>query len=124
MKKVRVFENFFLSNNSEVKFILGPCQIESKQHAFEICDEIEKLSKKIGFKYIFKSSYDKANRSSYKSQRGVGIKKGLDILSQIRERFSCPVISDIHDVFQCKIAKEFLDIIQIPAFCVDRQILF
>ncbi len=124
MKKVRVFENFFLSNNSEVKFILGPCQIESKQHAFEICDEIEKLSKKIGFKYIFKSSYDKANRSSYKSQRGVGIKKGLDILSQIRERFSCPVISDIHDVFQCKIAKEFLDIIQIPAFlCRQTDII-
>ena len=116
MKKIKVFENFFLSNNLEVKFILGPCQIESKNHAFEICDEIEKLSKKLGFRYIFKSSYDKANRSSHKSSRGVGIKKGLDILAQIRHKFNCPVISDVHEISQCKIAKEFLDIIQIPAF--------
>ena len=116
MKKIKVFENFFLSNNLEVKFILGPCQIESKNHAFEICDEIEKLSKKLGFRYIFKSSYDKANRSSHKSRRGIGIKKGLDILAQIRHKFNCPVISDVHEISQCKIAKEFLDIIQIPAF--------
>ena len=116
MKKIKVFENFFLSNNLDVKFILGPCQIESKNHAFEMCDEIEKLSKKLGFRYIFKSSYDKANRSSHKSSRGVGIKKGLDILAQIRHKFNCPVISDVHEISQCKIAKEFLDIIQIPAF--------
>ena len=116
MKKIKVFENFFLSNNLEVKFILGPCQIESKNHAFEMCDEIEKLSKKLGFRYIFKSSYDKANRSSHKSRRGIGIKKGLDILAQIRHKFNCPVISDVHEISQCKIAKEFLDIIQIPAF--------
>jgi 2-dehydro-3-deoxyphosphooctonate aldolase (KDO 8-P synthase) len=124
MKKIKVFENFFLSNNLEVKFILGPCQIESKNHAFEICDEIEKLSKKLGFRYIFKSSYDKANRSSHKSRRGIGIKKGLDILAQIRHKFNCPVISDIHEVSQCKIAKEFLDIIQIPAFlCRQTDII-
>ena len=116
MKKIKVFENFFLSNNLDVKFILGPCQIESKNHAFEICDEIEKLSTKLGFRYIFKSSYDKANRSSHKSRRGIGIKKGLDILAQIRHKFNCPVISDVHEISQCKIAKEFLDIIQIPAF--------
>jgi len=116
MKKIKVFENFFLSNNLDVKFILGPCQIESKNHAFEMCDEIEKLSKKLGFRYIFKSSYDKANRSSHKSRRGIGIKKGLDILAQIRHKFNCPVISDVHEISQCKIAKEFLDIIQIPAF--------
>ncbi len=124
MKKVKVFNNFFLSNNLELKFILGPCQIESKQHAFETCYAIQELSKKIGFKYIFKSSYDKANRSSHKSQRGVGIKKGLDILAQIRHKFNCPVISDIHDIFQCKMAKEFLDIIQIPAFlCRQTDII-
>ena len=85
MKRVKVFKDFFLSNNLELKFILGPCQIESKQHAFETCYVIEKLSKKIGFKYIYKSSYDKANRSSHKSRRGVGIKKGLDILAQVRQ---------------------------------------
>ncbi len=124
MKKIKVFENFFLSNNLDVKFILGPCQIESKNHAFEICDEIEKLSKKLGFRYIFKSSYDKANRSSHKSRRGIGIKKGLDILAQIRHKYNCPVISDVHEISQCKIAKEFLDIIQIPAFlCRQTDII-
>ncbi len=124
MKKIKIFENFFFSNASEIKFILGPCQIESKQHVFDICNEIEKLSKRLKFKYIFKSSFDKANRTSHKSRRGVGLKKGLDILSQVREEYSCPVISDIHDASQCKIAKEFLDVIQIPAFlCRQTDIL-
>ena len=124
MKRVKVFKDFFLSNDSEIKFILGPCQIESKQHVFEICDEIEKLSIKLDFKYIFKSSYDKANRSSHKSRRGIGIKKGLDILSQVREKYNCPVISDVHDTSQCSIVKDFLDIIQIPAFlCRQTDII-
>ena len=116
MKKIKIFEDFYFSNNSEIKFILGPCQIESKQHAFDVCHEIESLSKKLKFKYIFKSSFDKANRTSHKSKRGIGIKKGLDILSQIREKFECPVISDVHESSQCKIVKESLDVIQIPAF--------
>ena len=116
MKKVQVFKNFYLSNDSEMKFILGPCQIESKEHAFEICEEIQKLSHKLQFKFVFKSSFDKANRSSHKSKRGVGIKKGLDILSQIKQKFKCPVISDIHEVQHCQIVKNILDIIQIPAF--------
>ena len=75
MKKIKIKKDFYFSNNSEVKFILGPCQIESKQHAFDICNEIEYLSKKLNFKYVYKSSFDKANRTSHKSKRGVGIKK-------------------------------------------------
>ncbi len=124
MKKVKISDNISLSNDTEIKFILGPCQIESKQHAFDMCEEIEKLSNRLKFKYIFKSSYDKANRSSHKSSRGVGIKKGLNILSQIKQKFKCPIISDIHDVSQCNIAKDALDIIQIPAFlCRQTDIL-
>ena len=124
MKKIKIAENFYFSNNSEIKFILGPCQIESKQHAFDICSEIKRLSNKFKFKYIYKSSFDKANRTSHKSKRGIGIKKGLDILSQIREKFECPVISDVHESSQCKIAKEALDVIQIPAFlCRQTDIL-
>ena len=69
MKRVKVLKDFFLSNNLELKFILGPCQIESKQHAFEACYVIEKLSKKLDSNISIKSSYDKANRSSHKSQR-------------------------------------------------------
>ena len=117
-------KKFCLSNQSEIKFILGPCQIESKDHAFEICSEIESLSKKIKFDYIFKSSFDKANRTSYTSKRGVGIKKGLDILSQIKDKFSIPVTSDVHEISQINFAKNILDIIQIPAFlCRQTDLL-
>ena len=116
MKKIRIKNNFFMSNLSEIKFILGPCQIESRQHAFDICDEIYRLSKRLNFSFIFKSSYDKANRTSYKSKRGIGIEKGLDILSEIKQKYDCPVTSDIHDLTQCELVKEHLDLIQIPAF--------
>ena len=124
MKKIKIINNFYFSNDSEIKFILGPCQIESKDHAFEICSEIDKLSKKLKFQYIYKSSFDKANRSSHKSKRGLGIKKGLEILAMIKEKFDCPVTSDIHESSHCEVAKEFLDVIQIPAFlCRQTDLL-
>ena len=117
-------KKFLISNQSEIKFILGPCQIESKEHAFEICSEIDLLSKKFKFDYIFKSSFDKANRTSHNSKRGIGIKKGLDILLQIKEKFSVPVTSDVHDISQISFAKNVLDIIQIPAFlCRQTDLL-
>ena len=75
MKKIKINKDFFFSNEDDLKFILGPCQIESKSHAFDICSEIDKLSKKLDFKYVYKSSFDKANRSSHRSKRGVGLKK-------------------------------------------------
>jgi 2-dehydro-3-deoxyphosphooctonate aldolase (KDO 8-P synthase) len=124
MKKIKISNKLYFSNDTEIKFILGPCQIESKDHAFEICSEIDKLSKKLKFQYIYKSSFDKANRSSYKSKRGLGIKKGLEILAMIKEKFDCPVTSDIHEPSHCEIAKEFLDVIQIPAFlCRQTDLL-
>ena len=124
MLKVQLKKNFFFSNKSEIKFILGPCQIESKNHAFDICSELDNLSKKLDFKYVYKSSFDKANRTSHKSSRGVGIKKGLEILGDIKETFNCPVTTDVHDISQIDIAKEYLDIIQIPAFlCRQTDLL-
>ena len=103
---------------------MGPCQIESKSHAFDICSEINNLSEKLDFKFVYKSSFDKANRSSHSSKRGVGIKKGLEILSMIKEKFGCPVTSDIHEVSQCDVAKNYIDIIQIPAFlCRQTDLL-
>ncbi len=124
LQKVKIKKNFFFSNDSELKFILGPCQIESKNHAFEICSEIYNLSKKLDFKFIYKSSFDKANRTSHQSKRGVGLNKGLDILEQIKEKFNCPITSDIHEISQVDKAKEILDIIQIPAFlCRQTDLL-
>jgi len=124
MKKVMIKKDFFFSNSEEVKFILGPCQIESRSHALDICSEIDILSKKLNFKYVYKSSFDKANRTSHNSKRGVGLKKGLDILGEVSEKFSCAVTTDIHDAQQIKIAKEYIDIIQIPAFlCRQTDLL-
>jgi 2-dehydro-3-deoxyphosphooctonate aldolase (KDO 8-P synthase) len=124
MRKVKIKNNFFFSNSEEIKFILGPCQIESRSHAFDICLEIDILSKKLDFKYVFKSSYDKANRTSHKSKRGVGLKKGLDILAEIGEKFSCAVTTDVHDARQIEKVKEYIDIIQIPAFlCRQTDLL-
>ena len=124
MKNIKINKDFFFSNDDDLKFILGPCQIESKSHAFDICSEIDKLSKKLDFKYVYKSSFDKANRSSHSSKRGVGLKKGLEILMMIKEKFGCPVTSDIHEVSQCDIAKNYIDIIQIPAFlCTQTDLL-
>ncbi len=124
MKNVTVKNHLKLSNKLDVKFILGPCQIESFSHASEICDEISKLSMKLNFKFIYKSSFDKANRSSHQSKRGVGIKKGLEILARIKEKFNCPVISDVHEVEQIGAAKQILDVIQIPAFlCRQTDLL-
>lgn len=124
MKNVTVKNHLKLSNKLDLKFILGPCQIESFSHASEICDEISKLSMKLNFKFIYKSSFDKANRSSHQSKRGVGIKKGLEILAKIKEKFNCPVISDVHEVEQIGAAKQILDVIQIPAFlCRQTDLL-
>ena len=124
MKNINIkFKNFSVSNNKEITFILGPCQIESRNHALDICAEIDDLSKKLQFNYIYKSSFDKANRTSHKSERGVGIKK-LNILSELKEKFNCLVTSDVLDVSQIHEAKNVLDIIQIPAFlCRQTDLL-
>ena len=124
MRKVKIKNNFFFSNSEEIKFIIGPCQIESRSHAFDICSEIDILSKKLDFKYVYKSSFDKANRTSHKSKRGVGLKKGLDILAEVGEKFGCAVTTDVHDVRQIEKVKGYIDIIQIPAFlCRQTDLL-
>jgi 2-dehydro-3-deoxyphosphooctonate aldolase (KDO 8-P synthase) len=124
MKKVKINNDLSFSNSEEIKFILGPCQIESRSHAFDICSEIDILSKKLDFKYVYKSSFDKANRTSHKSKRGIGLKKGLDILAEIGEKFRCAVTTDVHDARQIEKVKEYIDIIQIPAFlCRQTDLL-
>ena len=124
MRKVKIKNNFFFSNSEEIKFIIGPCQIESRSHALDICSEIDILSKKLDFKYVYKSSFDKANRTSHKSKRGVGLKKGLDILAEVGEKFGCAVTTDVHDARQIEKVKEYIDIIQIPAFlCRQTDLL-
>ncbi len=96
--------------------IAGPCVLETLEVALEIGSFMKSLAQKFGFNYLFKASFDKANRSSVSSYRGPGLEKGLEMLSEIKARLGVPIISDIHETWQAKPAAEVLDVIQIPAF--------
>ncbi|OGW04709.1 MAG: 3-deoxy-8-phosphooctulonate synthase, partial [Nitrospinae bacterium RIFCSPLOWO2_02_FULL_39_110] len=100
--------------------IAGPCVIESEKSALDTAEKLKDICKEINIPLIYKSSYDKANRTSVKSFRGVGLKKGLKILKKVRDKFNIPVLSDIHKEEDIKEAADVLDIIQIPAF-LSRQ---
>ncbi len=104
--------------------ITGPCQLESLDHARMMAGRIAEACAPTGTKFIFKASYDKANRSSLSTQRGLGMDEGLAILSKIRDEFGCPVLTDVHDARQCAPAGEVVDVIQIPAFlCRQTDLL-
>ena len=109
-----------VGGDNPLAFILGPCQLENRDHAMFMAEKITKLCAPSSSNFIFKSSFDKANRSSIASARGVGIEEGLRILEEIKLTFNCPVITDIHTVSQCVTASEVVDILQIPAF-LSRQ---
>jgi len=101
-------------------FIAGPCVIESERHAMKMAERLSAVARDLGVPYIFKASYDKANRTSLDSYRGPGLQRGLEILARIKESFGVPVLTDVHDVAQVGPAAEVCDIIQIPAF-LSRQ---
>ena len=100
--------------------IAGPCVIETRDHAFFMASELKKITAAYGIPFVFKASYDKANRTSIKSFRGLGIQEGLNILREVREKLEVPVLSDVREPSQCEPAGEVLDILQIPAF-LSRQ---
>jgi len=104
--------------------IAGPCVIESRQSALKIAAVIQKITSKVKVPFIFKASYDKANRTSVNSFRGPGIRRGLEILQEIKERIGVPVLSDIHSVEEVEPAAKVLDVLQIPAFlCRQTDLL-
>jgi 2-dehydro-3-deoxyphosphooctonate aldolase (KDO 8-P synthase) len=100
--------------------VAGPCQIESRGHAMEMASVISEICAGLGLPWIYKSSFDKANRTSASAERGVGMGLGLDILADIRARFGCPVLTDVHDAAQCAPTAAAVDVLQIPAF-LSRQ---
>ncbi|MGH9744688.1 MAG: 3-deoxy-8-phosphooctulonate synthase [Candidatus Acidiferrales bacterium] len=100
--------------------IAGPCVIESESHALMMAEKLGAIASELGVPYIFKASYDKANRTSVTSYRGPGLKNGLKILAKIRKRTGLPILTDVHDVSQVGAAAEVCDILQIPAF-LSRQ---
>lgn len=101
---------------NELFVIAGPCVIETEEVVFKTAETLKEISESLNFPFIFKSSYDKANRSSIHSYRGPGIYKGLEILQKVKEKFNIPILSDVHSVEEIKIARDILDVIQIPAF--------
>lgn len=105
-----------LGNHLPFVFIGGPCVIENEDHALFLAREISRITRELGIPYIFKSSFDKANRTSIKSFRGPGLKEGLRILQRIKRESGVPILSDVHNEGQVETAAEVLDIIQIPAF--------
>ncbi|WP_222184865.1 3-deoxy-8-phosphooctulonate synthase [Geminicoccus harenae] len=100
--------------------IAGPCAIESRDHALFMADALVQLTTRLEVPFVFKSSFDKANRTSGGAARGVGMAKGLDILAEVKARHGCPVLTDIHERQQCQPVAEVVDILQIPAF-LSRQ---
>ena len=120
MSKVIKIGNINIGGKFPVVLIAGPCVIESEKSAIKHAKAIKEIAEEENFPFIFKASYDKANRSSVKSFRGPGIKKGLQILSKIKKTLKVPVTSDVHSPAEVKEAKKILDLIQIPAF-LSRQ---
>ena len=108
--------NFNFVNDAPLKIIAGPCQIESETHALKMAETIADICHEVGVRWVYKSSFDKANRSSVKGERGVGLKRGLEILEKVGKEFECPLLTDVHEPDQCGVTGEVVDIIQIPAF--------
>ena len=115
---------FQISNTDKFVLIAGPCQLESEQHAIKISSDLKKITGELGINFIYKTSFDKANRTSLKGKRGVGLDKSLPIFDKIRKDVGVPVLTDVHTVEQCKIVANHVDILQIPAFlCRQTDLL-
>lgn len=116
MKKVYINDSFYFSNDSELAFIAGPCVIESRAFALETAEQLREIFYKNNIKFIYKSSFDKANRSSSKSFRGVGLDEGLSILDEVKTKLGIPVLTDVHEAYQVEEVAKVVDMLQTPAF--------
>lgn len=108
------------ANDAPLSLIAGPCQFESRQHAFDMAGKLKELSQKLGIGFVYKSSFDKANRSSLSSTRGAGLDAALPVFADLRKELGVTVITDVHTEEQCAIVGEVVDVLQIPAF-LSRQ---
>jgi 2-dehydro-3-deoxyphosphooctonate aldolase (KDO 8-P synthase) len=116
--------NITIGNDRPLALIAGPCALESRAHAREMCQALTELTGKLGIGLIYKTSFDKANRTSAESARGLGMEKSLPILAELRESFGCPVLTDVHEREHCAPVAEAVDVLQIPAFlCRQTDLL-
>lgn len=113
-----------IGNHLPLTLIAGPCQIESRDHALFMAEQLVKITSELEIPFIFKASFDKANRTSINSPRGVGLEQALDIFAEVKYMFGCPILTDIHEKEQCAPVAEVVDILQIPAFlCRQTDLL-
>ena len=117
--------NFEINNRLPFALFAGPCQIESRQHAIDMCGAMIEITKGLGINYVFKASFDKANRTSLNGPRGVGIEEGLRTFDEIKKLYdNIPIVTDIHEREQCAVVAPHVDILQIPAFlCRQTDLL-
>ncbi|MBM7047714.1 3-deoxy-8-phosphooctulonate synthase [Rhizobium lusitanum] len=108
------------SNTAKLSLIAGPCQMESREHAFMVAGVLKELCGKLGIGLVYKSSYDKANRTSLSGKRGIGLEKAMEVFADLKKEYGFPVLSDIHTEEQCAVVAKTVDILQIPAF-LSRQ---
>ena len=124
MSKQISFNKFDVSNDLPFFLISGPCQLESRDHAMFMANEIKKITDKLKINLVFKTSFDKANRTSIKSQRGLGLDKSIKVFEEIKKNLELPILTDVHTSEQCNQVKDVVDIIQIPAFlCRQTDLL-
>ncbi len=123
IRQVKI-NNFAISNSLPLVLIAGPCQLENREHAIYIAENIKKICDKLKINFVYKTSFDKANRTSHLSQRGIGLEKSLKIFNEIKKKLKIPILTDVHSVEQCELLKNSIDIIQIPAFlCRQTDLL-
>ena len=116
--------NFEIANDKPFTLIAGPCQLENEEHALKISSELKKITTDLKINLIYKTSFDKANRTSLKGKRGMGLEKSLPIFDKIRKEVGLPVLTDVHTAEQCSIVADHVDVLQIPAFlCRQTDLL-
>ncbi len=105
-----------ISNSNPFVLIAGPCQLENEKHALSVASELKKITEKLGIGLIYKTSFDKANRTSLKGKRGAGLDKSLSVFDKIRKEFDIPILTDVHTSDQCSVVSNHVDVLQIPVF--------
>ena len=113
-----------ISNKNKICLISGPCQLESEQHAMDMAGKIKEITSKFNLGFVYKTSFDKANRTSLKGKRGVGLDASLSIFDKIKKDLDVPILTDVHNIDQCSVVAKHVDILQIPAFlCRQTDLL-
>ena len=113
-----------IANNRKITLIAGPCQLESEQHALDMSGKIKEITSKLDIGFIYKTSFDKANRTSLKGKRGAGLENSLPVFDKIKKELNVPILTDVHNEKHCEVVSQHVDILQIPAFlCRQTDLL-